>query len=92
MADRDAFRELHNSFLETTIEDFVKIRRYSSVQKVEVCEKQIKLKWFIFPYKKSITVVKFTVDEGLFVIESLIDNIDLRDIVPDTFELDIEYI
>lgn len=91
MANEAAFRELHNIFLENTIEDLTKVHGYKSIQKVEVFSKQIKLKWFIFPYKDFVTVVKFTIDESLFVMESLVGDMDLRNVVPDTYEIDIEY-
>lgn len=64
-----------------------------SIKEVDILIKTIRTKWFIFPYKKDITVVKFTIDEALFVVESLVDSLDIKELISfDYDELEIDYV
>lgn len=95
MSDRAAFQDLSNTITGEIMEQELKSRNINSIKNVYIFEKKEKVKWFIFPYTKSTNFVQFIVDENLFVMESLINDINLEkfanEFVPE-YKCDIEYI
>lgn len=95
MSDRKAFEELSSTITEEIMEEELKSRNITSVKSVCIFEHKEKVKWFIFSYTQCTTIIQFVVDENLFVMESLINDIDLEEFanefVPE-YKCEIDYI
>lgn len=91
MPNQKEFQELSNAgnahLLKYSLKDF------KSIKEVKVYQKKVKAKWWIFPIKKEVTVVRFVVDESLYVVDCLLDdNPRLSERIHDDEELEIIYV
>lgn len=87
--------ELENAMIQLCITDKIATKRFKSIKNVEVFIKKVKAKWFFIPYRKEVRVIKFTVDESLIVIESMLNDLSIEELansISKDHELEIEYI
>jgi hypothetical protein len=91
MANEEVLDELFNTGHERLIKIKLRNSGFKSIKEVKVYTKREKAKWFIFPITKEVTVTKFTVDEPLFVMETLADDLRIDDYKLKDSELEIEY-
>lgn len=97
MANREAFRQLKYSMTKNNIQQLIDLYDFKSIKEIKMFNKKVKSKWFIFPYKKDVDVVEFSVDEALFVIESLVNDFNFKQFIEThlddvTFEIEMKYI
>ncbi|AEO93369.1 gp107 [Bacillus phage G] len=88
--------EFYFSAIHFLMEHSVREGPFKSIEKVEVISKEFKYTRFCFTLKKSVTVVKFVVNESILVAETLMNNLNienfLNSICGKEYKWEIEYI
>lgn len=90
MSDEDSFNELYDSMLQMSLVDIIKKQKIKSVKDIEVYRRKVKKKFLKFFWRTdSVQVIKYIVDEPEFVMETLLDNLVLRQLA-DVYVRDYE--
>lgn len=85
--------KLNNEAIKELIEFMIKKQGFQSIKEVIVYDKVLKSKkWFVFTKKKSVTMIKFVVDEGLMVMEALLNDLNLEELADKMGYVEVEYI
>lgn len=82
MADEALFEDLHDGGIQMQIKNFLKLSKFKSILHVEVYRRKEKLNWFLSLFvTKRTRIIKFTVNEPQYIMESLMDGLSLEKLV-----------
>ncbi|MNO10709.1 hypothetical protein D3C76_02670 [compost metagenome] len=81
MPDQSIFDDLFDTALEMVLKRDASFKNYKSIKGFHVRRRMVKNKKWIFTFKKRVRVIQILIIEPEFVMESLINDIDIIEVI-----------